>query len=73
MIGDWILVAILCLAFGVLLKLLDNAFAEENARRRRNRRQKKNQVHAMQEAENLIVFDQTLTREHLVRVWEEIK
>lgn len=73
MIGNWIFVGIMCLAFFGLLKLLDNAFAEENARRRRIRRMEKNQDHAMQEAENLLVFDQTLTREHLVRVWEEIK
>ena len=73
MIGNWIFVAIMCLAFAGLLKLLDNAFAEENARRRRIRRLEKNQDHAMQEAQELLVFDQTLTREHLVRVWEEIK
>lgn len=51
---------------------MDNAFAEENARRRRIRRMEHTQDHALQEAEELIVFDQTLTREALVRVWEEI-
>lgn len=73
MIGNWIFVGIMCLAFAGLLKLLDNAFAEENARRRRIRRLEKNQEHAMRSAEDLLVFDQTMTREHLVRVWEEIK
>jgi hypothetical protein len=73
MTGSWIFVAIMCLAFAGLLKLLDNAFAEENARRRRIRRLEKSQEHAMRSAEDLLVFDQTMTREHLVRVWEEIK
>ena len=70
---SWAIVIGLCLAFGGLLKLMDNAFAEENARQRRIRRLEKNQDHAMQEAENLLVFDQTLTQEQLIREWEKIK
>lgn len=70
---NWIIVLILCVAFLVILKLFDNALAEELMRRKRARRLQKSQIHAMQSAEELIVFDQTLTREHLVRVWEEIK
>ena len=69
----WAMVIGLCLAFGVLLKLMDNAFAEENARQRRIRRLEKNQDHAMQEAANLRVFNQTLTQEQLIREWEKIK
>lgn len=69
----WAMVIGLCVAFGVLLKLMDNAFAEENARLRRIRRLEKAQEHAMHTAEDLLVFDQTMTREQLVRVWEEIR
>ncbi len=69
----WFMVIGLCLAFGCLLKLMDNAFAEENARQRRIRRLEKAQEHAMRSAEDLLVFDQTMTREQLVRTWEEIR
>lgn len=69
----WAMVIGLCVAFGCLLKLMDNAFAEENARQRRIRRLEKNQDHAMQEAANLRVFDQTLTQEQLIREWEKMK
>ena len=69
----WVMVIGLCVAFGALLKLMDNAFAEENARQRRIRRLEKSQDHAMQEAKNLRVFDQTLTQEQLIREWEKIK
>lgn len=73
MIGNWIFVGIMCLAFFGLLKLLDNAFAEENARRRRDRRLEKNQEHALECAEDLRNFDEILTKERLIRAWEEIK
>lgn len=69
----WVMVIGLCLAFGCLLKLMDNAFAEENARLRRIRRLEKSQEHAMRSAEDLRVFDQTLTQEQLIREWEKIK
>ena len=69
---EWIIFVMLCVGFYGLLRLMDNAFGEENARRRRIRRMERTQDHALQEAEELIVFDQTLTREALVRVWEEI-
>lgn len=59
-------------AFLGLLKLMDNAFAEENARRRRIRRMERTQDKAMQDACDLLVFDQTMTREHLIRAWEKI-
>lgn len=70
---NWIFIIILCVAFLGILKLFDNAFAEELMRRKRARRLQKSQIHAMQSAEELIVFDQTLTREALVRVWEELQ
>lgn len=70
---NWLIVLILCAAFLGILKLLDNALAEELMRRKRARRLQKSQIHAMQSAEELIVFDQTLTREALVRVWEELQ
>lgn len=69
----WAMVIGLCVAFAILLKLMDNAFAEENARQRRIRRLEKSQEHAMRSAEDLLVFDQTMTREQLVRTWEEIR
>lgn len=69
----WVMVIGLCVAFAILLKLLDNAFAEENARQRRIRRLEKAQEYAMRSAEDLLVFDQTMTREQLVRTWEEIR
>jgi hypothetical protein len=69
----WAMVIGLCLAFGCLLKLMDNAFAEENARQRRIRRLEKSQEHAMRSAEDLRVFDQTLTQEQLIREWEKMK
>lgn len=69
----WFMVIGLCVAFGCLLKLMDNAFAEENARLRRLRRLEKSQEHAMRSAEDLRVFDQTLTQEQLIREWEKIK
>ena len=68
-----VLVIGLCVAFGVLLKLMDNAFAEENARQRRIRRLEKAQEHAMRSDEDLRVFDQTLAQEQLIREWEKIK
>lgn len=69
----WAMVIGLCLAFGALLKLMDNAFAEENARLRRIRRLEKSQEHAMRSAEDMLAFDQTMTREQLVRTWEDIR
>ena len=69
----WVMVIVLCVAFVILLKLMDNAFAEENARQRRLRRLEKSQEHAMRSAEDLRVFDQTLTREQLIREWEKMK
>lgn len=70
---NWIFIIILCAAFLGILKLLDNALAEENARRRRIRRLKKNQDHALECAEDLRNFDKILTKERLIRAWEELQ
>lgn len=69
---NWIFIIILCVAFLGILKLLDNVIAEELMHIKRARRLQKSQDHAMRAAEDLIVFDQTLTREALVRVWREL-
>lgn len=69
---SYLVLLVLCIAFVGILKLVDVAFAEENSRRRRIRRLQKSQDWAMTEAEQLIVFDQTLTREHLIREWEKM-
>lgn len=71
--NGWLTVILLCIAFGVLLKLMDNVLDEELANRRKARRMKRQQARAMEVAEELITFDQTLTREHLIRAWEKVK
>lgn len=69
----WLTVIFLCIWFCGLLKLTAIAIDEELAPRRKARRMKRQQARAMEVAEDLIVFDQTMTREHLIRVWEEMK
>ena len=71
--NGWLTVILLCIAFGVLMKLVDNVLDEELAPRRKARRMKRQQAKAMEVAKDLIMFDQTLTREHLIRVWEKVK
>lgn len=39
---------------------------------RRYKKAVKNQMKAQKVAENLIVFDKTMTREHLISTWEEL-
>lgn len=70
---NWIFMIILCAAFLGILKLLDNALAEELMRRKRARRLQKSQDHAMVVAEDLRNFDEVLTKERLIRVWEELQ
>lgn len=70
---NWVFIIILCAAFLGILKLLDNAIAEELMRRKRTRRLQKSQDHAMVVAEDLRNFDEVLTKERLIRVWEELQ
>ena len=70
---NWIFIIILCAAFLGILKLLDNALAEELMRRKRVRRLQKSQDRAMVVAEDLRNFDEVLTKERLIHVWEELQ
>jgi hypothetical protein len=71
--ATWLVFLLLCAGFYGILRLLENAFGEALQPRKRARRLKKSQEQALRNAEDWIAFDQTLTREHLVRTWEEIR
>ena len=70
--ATWLVFLLLCVGFYGILRLLENAFGEALQPRKRARRLQKSQAQALRNAEDWIVFDKTLTREALMRVWEEL-
>ncbi len=70
--ATWLVFLLLCAGFYGILRLLDNAFGEALQPRKRAKRLQKSQTQALRNAEDWIIFDQTLTREALMRVWEEL-
>lgn len=70
--ATWFVFLLLCAGFYGILWLLDNALGEALQPRKRARRLQKSQAQALRNAEDWIIFDQTLTREKLVRDWKEL-
>jgi hypothetical protein len=70
--ATWLVFLLLCVGFYGILRLADNALGEALAPRKRAKRLQKSQTQALRNAEDWIVFDQTLTREKLVRDWKEL-
>ena len=71
--NGWGIVILLCIWFCGLLKLMANALDEELTQKRKACSMKRQQARAVEVAEELIMFDQTMTREHLMKVWEEMR
>lgn len=70
--ATWFVFLLLCAGFYGILWLADNALGEALAPRKRAKRLQKSQTQALRNAEDWIIFDQTLTREKLVRDWKEL-